>query len=192
MNPFRANWIAGLLIAMMLATSVVGSAAARSQSRKSHGKFPAKGNPRIAAMSAADRELFQGLTEEQKNNLKEGRIVEGYNEWMVTMALGKPFYKSEHHPTHKNYEQIWLYTKKIDDKKIKEDRIIDPQTRWPSVQRITKVKTCTVGDFFVLFDRSVVVKTVPDDSNKVYGTCLVSTTEEVLPIVKGKVIENKK
>lgn len=184
------------LIASALLVSMTSSnpALARYQDRKSSAssKNSAKENPRIKAMSADDKELFAELTEEQRKNLREGRVEEGYNEWMVMLALGKPFYKSENHPTHKNYEQIWLYSKKIDERKVKEDRLIDPQTRWPSVRRVTRIKTCTVGDFFVLFDRGVVVKTIADDKNKVYGTCQISTTEEMLPIVKGKVVENKK
>lgn len=143
-------------------------------------------NPRLSTMSPEDKELFNALTKDQKKDLENQKIKTGYNEWMVTMALGAPYYKSEHHPVYKDYEQVWLYVEEQVTTKNFENEIIDPQTNWPTVHKKKWKKTCKVGDFFVLFDRGVVKKIVPDKSKKVYGSCQIRTSEEYIPIVDRK------
>jgi len=146
-------------------------------------------NPRIQNMSAEDRELFDSLPKNQQKKLQAGKIEDGYNAWMAKIALGEPYYTSEHHPIYVDYEEIWLYARPEIKKNIDEKKITDPQTQWPTLYRKTTTKTCQIGDFFLLFDRGVIKRVVKDDSKKVYGNCVIETTEEFLPIVDGKPVE---
>lgn len=148
-------------------------------------------NPRLKNLSTEDHELFNALTKKQQKMLESGKVEDGYNEWMVKLALGEPYYATEHSPVFVDYEMVWLYTKPKVEETATEEKIIDPQTNWPTVHRTKHIRTCTIGDFFLLFDRGVIQKTVPDTSNKVYGTCVEENTEEFLPIVNGKPIERK-
>ena len=86
---------------------------------------------------------------------------------------------------------MWFYTKKEVKNDRKENRIIDPQTNWPTIHRVETTKTCVIGDFFVLWDRGVVQAIHPDPAPKVYGTCTIETQEAFLPIVDGKPVEPK-
>lgn len=140
-------------------------------------------NPRIQNLTGEDLEMYNALTTKQKKDMQRGKIRTGYNAWMVELALGQPYYKSEHHPIYTDYEQVWLYTRQKENKHYTEKKIIDPQTNWPTIHKYTRIKTCTVGDFFVLFDRGVVEKIVDDKSEKAYGPCTISTKEEFIPIV---------
>lgn len=138
-------------------------------------------------LTGENRELYQSLNPEQKQDLRSGKIRIGYNEWMVRMAVGEPFFRTVQNTVKKKQEDVWMYTRKIEDKRVSETKIIDSQTGWPSVRRVTQTKTCVVGDFFVVFDRGVVTKISDADDKKVYGPCQINTTEEITPIVsKGK------
>ncbi|MBF0105357.1 MAG: hypothetical protein HQM16_08535 [Deltaproteobacteria bacterium] len=143
-------------------------------------------NPRLLNLNAEEKEMFDSLTKKQQKNLQEGKIETGYNAWMVKKALGEPYYTSEHHPVFTDYEEVWLYTKEVIDKQYEENKIMDPQTNWPTIHKFTRIKTCTQGDFFLLYDRGVVDKIVRDTSTKIYGSCTITTSEEFLPIVDGK------
>ena len=143
-------------------------------------------NPRIQSMSSADQEMFNALTKSQQDNICSSRIENGYNAWMITLALGDPYYKSEHHPIYKDYEQVWLYTRPQIDKQKNEEKILDPRTNWPTIHRTVHLKTCTVGDFFVLFDRGVAAKIIKDNSGKIYGSCVITNHEDFIPIVDEK------
>lgn len=140
-------------------------------------------NPRLLNMSSEDRDLFNALTKQQQENIAAGKVEEGYNEWMVKKALGDPYYGTEHHPIYVDYEQVWLYTKPKVENSAKEEKIIDAETNWPTIHREVHTKTCTVGDFFLLFDRGVIQKIVSDPSQKIYGTCVLTNHEEFIPIV---------
>lgn len=141
-------------------------------------------NPRIASLSGENLEMYDALTNQQKKMISEQKVELGYNEWMTGLALGEPYYKSEHHPIYKDYEQVWLYTKNQVDQTVNEEKIIDTQTNWPTKHRLIRIKTCLIGDFFLLFDRGVIEKIVPDHSGKRYGSCTIETREEFIPIVK--------
>lgn len=146
---------------------------------------------RINSLSGEDKRRFDSLSKEQQKLIREGKIDRGFNEWMVELAFGKPYYGTEHHPVFVDYEQVWLYTKNRINETKQEKQITDPQTNWPTIHRISTIETCQIGDFFVLWDRGVVVKTTPDTSGKTYGTCTLRTDEAFLPIVNGKVVEPK-
>lgn len=148
-------------------------------------------NPRLKYLSSEDQELFNELTKKQQKWISQMKIEEGFNAKMVVWALGEPFYNTEH-LIYPEYEQVWLYTKEDRKEKTTEKKIIDPVNNWPSIHRIKNTESCTVGDFFVLFDRGVVEKIVKDTSGKRYGSCRFETVEEFLPIVDGKVKENPK
>jgi hypothetical protein len=162
----------------------------------SHAKKKAKKkkfvNERIGQMTSADHDVFDQLTKKQQKMITKGKIEVGYNSWMIKLALGEPYYNSEHHPKYTDYEQVWLYTKIQVEESVNENKIIDPVNNWPTIHRVKRVKKCQVGDFFLLFDRGVVEDVIPDKSEKVYGSCHLETIEEFLPIVKGKVVENPK
>ncbi len=143
-------------------------------------------NSRVQHLSGENLEMFNALTSTQQKNIRASKIKEGYNAWMVRLAIGEPYYNTEHHPVYSDYEQVWLYTKKEEDKTVKEDEIIDPVTNWPSVHRYVRTKTCQIGDKFVLFDRGVVEKIVKVRTRKVYGSCSIATHEEFIPIVDKK------
>jgi hypothetical protein len=149
-------------------------------------------NPRVTALTNEDAETYKQLTKKQQGLIEQGKIEVGFNAWMVKLALGEPYYNTEHHPIYKDYEEVWLYTKKRIEKDANENKIIDPTNNWPSVHRITYLKICLVGDFFLLYDRGVVDKIIKDTSEKIYGSCTVETTEEFLPIIDGKPKENPK
>lgn len=149
-------------------------------------KSKSSSNPRLTHMSSEDKELFKALTKSQQKDLQDQKVREGYNEWMVSKAFGEPYYKSEHHPVYKDYEQVWLFVREEVTTKNFENEIIDPQTNWPTVHKKKWKKTCKIGDFFVLFDRGVVKKIVKDKSKKVYGSCQIRTSEEYIPIVDRK------
>lgn len=148
-------------------------------------------NPRLKYMSAEDQELFNELTNKQQKLIGQMKIEEGFNAKMVLWALGEPFYNTEH-LIYPEYEQVWLYTKEDRKEKTTENKIMDPVNNWPSIHRVKNMESCTIGDFFVLFDRAVVDKIVKDTSGKRYGSCRLETVEEFLPIVDGKVKENPK
>jgi len=152
-----------------------------------HAKKSTKStNPRVKNLSGEDAQMFNALTKAQRKDISNGVIKEGYNAWMIKLALGEPYYGTEHHPIYKDYEQVWLYTKEDRDESVKEQEIVDPETNWPTIHKVTRIKSCTVGDFFVLFDRGVLEKVVQDTSEKIYGSCSIHTTEEFLPIVNSK------
>lgn len=141
---------------------------------------------RVQNLTGDELRQFESLSDEQKNLISKGKIDEGFNAWMVKVALGEPFYGTEHHPIFTDYEEVWLYVKPDVLENITENRIIDPQTNWPTLHRKIETKICQVTDFFVLWDRGVVqdVHTVTD--KKVQGSCTLETREEFLPIVDGK------
>ena len=144
---------------------------------------------RFDSLSADDKRKFDALSDDQKEKIKKGEIGEGFNEWMVELALGKPFYATEHHPKFVDYEQVWLYTKLEITQDVSENRIFDQQTNWPTIHRITHKKTCHVSDFFVLWDRGVVQEVRHETAPQVHGSCTLETEEAFLPIVNGKPVE---
>lgn len=146
---------------------------------------------RVTALNNDDKRQFDSLSDEQKKAILSGRVDIGFNEFMIKLAVGEPFYASEHHPVYVDYEQVWLYTKNEVNENKQETKIIDSQTNWPTIHRITTKKQCTVGDYFLLFDRGVVDKIVPESDKKVYGACSAQTTEAFLPIVNGQAVEPK-
>lgn len=137
-------------------------------------------------LSGENRDLYNALSKDQKEDLRSGKIRSGYNEWMVRMAVGEPFFKTVQNPRAKKEEIVWIYTRRIESSKQSESRIIDPVSGWPSIRRVTEKKTCEVGDFFVVFDRGVVTRVSPGDSKKVYGPCKIESTEEIIPQKKKK------
>lgn len=143
-------------------------------------------NPRVKSLSGDDLEMYNSLTKEQQKNIEAGVVEPGYNAWMIKLAIGEPYYRTEHHPVYKDYEEVWLYTKLLVDQSKNEEKIIDPVTNWPSIHRVTRKKTCKVDDFFLLFDRGVVNKIVKDTTNNINGECEITTQEEFIPIVDGK------
>ena len=145
---------------------------------------------RISSLNTDEKRQFDALSDHQKEMIQQGKVEEeGFNEWMVKLALGDPYSATEHHPVFVDYEQVWIYTKPDVQNQISEEKIIDRQTNWPTIHRKTYKKTCTIGDFFVLFDRGVVQKIVPDHEHKLHGSCTVETSEAFLPIVDGKPVE---
>lgn len=146
---------------------------------------------RIDNFTEEDKRLFDSLSKSQKKIILEGKIEEGFNAWMVKLALGEPFYGTEHHPVYTDYEEVWLYTKPEVREQATERRIIDQQTNWPTLHRKVQTETCTIGDFFVLWDRGVVQAIHKTTERKVYGSCIIRTREEFLPIVDGKPVYPK-
>ncbi|EKD42528.1 MAG: hypothetical protein ACD_73C00119G0002 [uncultured bacterium] len=146
---------------------------------------------RLASMTGEDQRLFDSLSSEQKDKITKGQIDIDFNAWMVKLALGEPLYGTEHHPIYTDYEEVWLYAKPEISRDVKEDKIIDPQTNWPTIHRYTTIKKCNVSDFFVLWDRGVVVAIKPSPDRNINGTCTIEHTEEFLPIVNGKPVEPK-
>ena len=144
-------------------------------------------NQRISNLSADEKRQFEALSEDQKKKILKGNIDIGFNEWMVKLAWGEPYYGTEHHPIYKDYEQVWLYTKTDVEQKVNEETI--SQNGWPTLHRTTETKTCQVGNYFLLWDRGVVDKIVPLSSKEVYGTCTIKTQQAYLPIVNGKPVE---
>lgn len=169
-----------MLSFVMLFNVSIGTSHAKKSSKQ---KFV---NPRVQNLSAEDQEMFSALTKKQQSHISEGKVETGYNAWMVTLALGEPYYKSENHPVYKDYEEVWLYTRNDIQEDKNEEKIIDPVNNWPSIHKSTRTKTCQVGDFFLLYDRGVVDKIVKDTSGKTYGSCTITTSEEFIPIVDGK------
>lgn len=155
------------------------SPASHAKSKSSEGYS----NPRVQNLSPADQEMFDALTKDQQKNIREGRIETGYNAWMIILALGNPYYRTEHHPIYVDYEEVWLYVKDQVEKQQTEERIQDPRTNWPTIHKKIRTKTCKIGDFFVLFDRGVAAKILTDESGKTYGSCEIRTNEEFIPIV---------
>ncbi len=147
---------------------------------------------RVAHLSSDDQRQFDSLSQEQKDKISHGEIDKGFNEWMVKLALGDPFYATEHHPVFVDYEQVWLYTKPDVNHEVSEEKIIDRQTNWPTVHRKTRTKTCMITDYFVLWDRGVVDSISPAKDKKVQGSCTIETEEAFLPIVDGKPVEAPK
>ncbi len=146
---------------------------------------------RINALSEDNKRQYDSLSKEQKDTILKGKVDIGFNEWMIKLAIGDPYYGTEHHPIYVDYEQVWLYTKPEIKNEIKEEQITDSQTHWPTIHRTVKKESCMIGDYFLLFDRGVVEKIVPEEGRKVYGSCTVETSEAYLPIVNGKPVEPK-
>lgn len=152
-----------------------------AQAKKS--KSASSSNSRVQNLSSSDQEMFDALTKDQQKNIREGRIETGYNAWMIILALGNPYYRTEHHPIYVDFEEVWLYVKDQIQKQDSQEKIQDPRTNWPTIHKKFWTKTCKVGDFFVLFDRGVAAKILKDDSGKTYGSCEIKTSEEFIPIV---------
>lgn len=144
-------------------------------------------NPRLKKLTPQDREMFESLSKEQQKNIQAQKVQEGYNAWMVELALGEPRFKSDQHPQYTNHEQVWLYTK--DDVKVtsSERHFVNPENNWPSIEKVTITKTCKVGDFFLMFDRGVVTKITKANPKEVHGTCHINTVKEIIPVVNDKV-----
>ena len=150
-------------------------------------KGDAKVTNRINSLSPDDKRQFDALSSEQKKKILDGHIDIGFNEWMVKLAWGDPYYGTEHHPIYKDYEQVWLYTKPDVEEKVKEETI--NQNGWPTIHRTTETKTCQVGQYFLLWDRGVVDKIITLTDKQVYGTCTIKTQQAYLPIVNGKPVQ---
>lgn len=150
---------------------------------------PATVQARINALSEEEKRLFDSLSKEQKEVILKGKVDIGFNEWMIKLAVGEPYYGTEHHPVFVDYEQVWLFTKPERTEERKE--VMDPNSSWPTLHRTIKIKSCTVGDYFLLFDRGVVEKIIPETTRKVYGSCTIETSEAFLPIVNGRVSDPK-
>lgn len=164
---------------------------AHARKKKNNSKEPVAASEvesRINNLNPDDKRKFEALSAEQQKLIRSGKIDQGFNAWMVELALGKPFYGTEHHPIFTDYAEVWLYTRPEITQDKTENKIIDSQTNWPTIHRITKIKVCTVGDFFVLWDRGVVQKITPADA-KTQGKCTLETKEAFLPIVDGKPVE---
>lgn len=146
---------------------------------------------RMGNLSPDDLRRFDSLSQHQKDLIVKGRIETGFNEWMVRLAVGEPFYRSEHHPVYTDYEEVWLYTRPDVRATVREERIFDRQTNWPSVHRVTRRETCAVGYYFLLWDRGVIQGINPVRDKKVYGSCTIETQEAFLPIVDGRPVEPK-
>ncbi|MBX7148339.1 hypothetical protein K1X76_04585 [bacterium] len=146
---------------------------------------------RLNNMSPDDKRLFDALTDDQQRDIKAGKVSKGFNEWMVKLSWGEPFYATEHHPIYVDYEQVWLYTKIEKSNDVSEEKIIDPTNNWPTIHRKTKTKSCTLGDTFVLWDRGVVDDIKPANDRQIYGKCTIETSEAFLPIVNGVPVEPK-
>lgn len=148
---------------------------------------------RMDSLSGEDRRLFDSLSEAQKKSILKGKVDIGFNEWMIKLAVGDPFYGTEHHPIFVDYEQVWLYTRPEVKNQVREEKILDSQNNnWPTIHRSTRTETCNIADYFLLFDRGVVERIVPANERKVHGSCTIETTEAYLPIVDGKPVEIKK
>lgn len=179
-----------LVVAMLVPTPLL---AKRSKKKKAADKAPAVSEvlQRINFLSDDDKRRFNDLSDEQRQKITNGRIDNGFNAWMVKLALGEPFYGTEHSPIFTDYEEVWLYTKPDVTQDITKERIIDSQTNWPTIHRVTRKKTCNVSDFFVLWDRGVVQAVHTATDKKVHGSCTIETSEAFLPIVDGKPVEPK-
>lgn len=183
--PFR------LFLTALLAVGVVSPALAKKKEKKAEVAPSAVGE-RMRHLSDEDRRLLDSLSKHQKELILKGKIEEGFNSWMVKMALGEPYYATEHHPVYTDYEEVWLYTKPDITNDVKEEQIIDRSTQWPTIHRTTRKKSCMVGDFFVLWDRGVVQEIHHSKDKRVFGSCTLETSEAYLPIVDGKPVEPKK
>lgn len=169
-----------ILILCLVATLMAAKLEAKSASKKSPKTLVQ--NPRVATLDSEQKMLFNDLTKKQQKMILDQQIQPGFNSWMVELALGKPYYKSEHHPVYQDYEQVWLYTKLDVIKDEVKNQVKDDATGWPMEHTITKTKSCQVGDFFVLFDRGVVDHIVKDGSKKTYGSCTIETQEAFIPM----------
>ncbi len=176
-----------LIFASLCFCLLIPSAYAKKKKEKVESKTPQivaeqpLQNPRLAQLSSDNLAMFNALSKDQQDNIRQQKVETGYNAWMTELALGTPYYKSEHHPEFVDYEQVWLYTADDVTQTIQENDIIDPVNQWPSLHRFTTTKTCKIGDKFVLFDRGVIAKITPDSSKKTYGSCIITTSEEFIP-----------
>lgn len=144
---------------------------------------------RINNLSPEEKRKFEALSKKQQKIISRGDVDKGFNAWMVELAWGKPYYGTEHHPIYTDFEEVWLYTKPHVIREINENKIIDPQTNWPTIHRFTKTKTCQVGDIFLLWDRGIVNEIKKADTHTVHGSCTIETEEVFLPIVEGQANE---
>src|SRR3989338_3104218 len=118
-------------------------------------------------------------------SLASDSIQSGLSEEQLIRLKGQPYYQTEHY-SHKKGEQVWLYTKKKEDKTVEERNIVDAETQWPTLYRKTVTRTCDVGDVFVEVSQGVVQSVIPANAAMAYGPCVIATLEEFLPIVDGK------
>ena len=139
-------------------------------------------NPRLKYLRGEDKDMFEALTKKQRKSIANQKVEVGFNSWMIRLAVGEPYYSSEHHPVYKDFEEVWLYTKPKVETSKSQNKIVDPNTNWITRHTVTTTKTCTIGDYFLLFDRGVVDKISKDRSGKTYGSCTVETQEEFVPL----------
>jgi hypothetical protein len=173
------------LIIFLLVTTLTFSFSALAKKKKKNDESIG-GNPRLQNLSKEDKFKFDYLTKEQQNLIENQMIDKGFNKWMVELAIGEPYYATEHHPTYKNYEEVWLYTRPDIKTTVKERDFLDPRSNWPSLHRITITKTCNVNDFFILFDRGVIESIKKAETEAVQGSCRVNKQEAFLPLVNGR------
>jgi len=184
-----------LLIIIICILCFIASPALAKKKRKKKAKPPAvqtEVQKRISNLSTEDKRLYNALSNSQQKKISKGKIAKGFNTWMVKLTLGDPVYGTEHHPIYTDYEEVWLYAKPEVSEHVREEKIFDQLTRWPTIHRTTRKKTCMIGDFFLLWDRGIVEKIVPTKTRKPYGSCTIETSEAFLPIVNGKAVEPKR
>lgn len=176
-----------LLLALFAFTSLsTHDVHAKKKKKDKHSEYS---NPRLENLSPQDKARFDFLTKEQQKLIEQGVIDKGFNEWMVELSIGRPFYATEHHPIYEDYEQVWLYTRSDTKVQTKEKNYLDPRSNWPTLHRITTKKTCQVNDFFILWDRGVVTSIKKAKDGGVQGSCRVTKEEAFLPIVDGRPLE---
>ncbi len=98
---------------------------------------------------------------------------------------GQPFYQTENF-SHSSGDQVWLYTKKKTQKTVNENQERDTATQWLMLHRKTVTRSCEVGDVFVTISKEKVVAVKPANADIAYGSCVVETKDEVLPISAGQ------
>lgn len=114
-----------------------------------------------------------------------GPIRPGMTTDQLIAIKGNPYYQTEHF-ANRTGEQVWLYTKKKEEKTVEQKEMLDPQTNWQTLYRKTVTKTCEVGDVFVQVSKGQVQSVNPANSAMSYGPCTITSLEEFLPIVDGK------
>src|SRR3989338_680760 len=103
------------------------------------------------------------------DSLRPGMTAE-----QVVKLKGQPYYETEHY-SHRTGEKVLLYTQKKETKTVDEKQIMDSQTNWPTLHRITVTRACDVGDIFVEVSQGVVKSVIPANTTLAYGPCQIGT-----------------
>lgn len=126
-------------------------------------------------------EAFTNLDSATRNRVYQGQIQIGDPSWLVEVALGRPYYQTNHYANQPGLEEVWLYTKKQESTKVSQMDATHPEQDWPVTKKVTVNKVCETSERYVRFRYQKVIEISPANPPMPIGTCSERIVEEYIP-----------